>query len=299
MSKFCVIGHLTLDHIIRKSSVKKCMGGTAYYSSVTAKLLGWNSTLISKVGFDFPMEYLRDIELLGVDTSRIQRMDSPSTSFMLKYNGGRILKLISRCDEIYVDDVYNAIDDSTVVHLGPVAGEISLDVIDFVYENSKITSTDLQGFLRFFGFQGFVELVKPIFIDDILTCVDVIHCDLNEAYVCTGIKDPIKAAESLCSDYDLIVLLTIGEGGSYIAYDDSIFHIPSPVKHVVEETGAGDIYTAAFLFMYDFIDDPLKSAIFASSVTSIYIESGNILEIANKIKINTKMDSLKSLIKII
>ncbi|MEM0265332.1 MAG: PfkB family carbohydrate kinase, partial [Candidatus Methanomethylicia archaeon] len=75
---FYVIGHLTLDNIVRGVSFKKCMGGTAYYSSMVAKILGWNVGLISKVGFDFPREYLKNLESFGINMSRVKFEDIPS-----------------------------------------------------------------------------------------------------------------------------------------------------------------------------------------------------------------------------
>lgn len=298
LSDFCVVGHLTIDEIVRGENFKRTVGGTAYYSSVTAKVLGWSSRLISKVGFDFPSEYLESIRSFGIDVSRVFIEDFPSTSFLLKYNGDRILRLMGRCVDIYVDDVYNAIDENTIVHIGPVAGEVSMDVVKYIYGNSKLVSADLQGFLRFFDSMGFVKLVKPIFLDELFEHIDILHCDIEEAYVSTGIKDPFKAAKHISNKYDLIVLLTMGKDGMYLAYDNSIFHIPSNVQSVIEETGAGDICTSAFLYMYNLTGDPLTSALFSSSTTSIYIESGNIVELKDRAKVNAKINLIKDSMKI-
>jgi len=296
---FYVIGHLTLDNIVRGVSFKKCMGGTAYYSSMVAKILGWNVGLISKVGFDFPREYLKTLESFGINMSRVKFEDIPSTSFLLKYDGDRVIRIMGRCSDIHINDVLDVINENIIVHVGPVANEVSMDIVKYVYENSKLCSIDLQGFMRFFDSQGFIKLVKPIFIDELFEYTDVLHCDFLEAFVGTGILDSIKSAKYLSNKYGLIVLLTMGREGMYLAYDNLIYHIPSIVNSVIEETGAGDICTTAFLYMYDLSGDPLESAIFSSSLTSIYIESGNILEIGDKVKINAKMNLLKPLIRVV
>lgn len=296
---FCVIGHLTLDEIVRGLSFKRSVGGTAYYSSIVAKILGWNCMLISKVGFDFPREYLEFLESFGIDTSRVIFENISSTSFLLRYNGDRTIKLMGRCSDIHISDLGDMVNENVVVHIGPVAGEVSMNIVKYVHENSKLCSVDLQGFIRFFDSYGFIKLVRPIFIDELFEHTDFLHCDFVEASVVTGIIDPVKAARYLSNKYRLIVLLTMGREGMYLAYGDLIYHIPSIVDSVVEETGAGDICTTAFLYLYNLSGDLLKSAIFSSSLTSIYIESGNLLEIGNKAKINSKMDLLKPLVKVI
>jgi fructokinase len=176
----------------------------------------------------------------------------------------RFLSLKSRCEDIFIDDVREVVGDS-IIHVGSVIGEVSPEIVDYISSRARMVSIDLQGFLRFFDSKGSIKLVKPIFMDELLGRVDVVHCDGVEASVATGIKDPVEAGMHMCNTYNVIVLLTLGGEGSYIFHDGEAYHIPSIVKHVVEETGAGDIYTSAFLYRYSSTGKLLESAIYASS----------------------------------
>ena len=275
----------------------KRIGGTAYYSCISAKLLGWNCKLISKVGRDFPEDYLKHLNLIGLDISGVKFSDFPTTSFKLRYDDGkRFLSLKSRCEDIFIDDVREVVGDS-IIHVGSVIGEVSSEIVDYISSRARMVSIDLQGFLRFFDSEGSIKLVKPIFIDELLGRVDVVHCDGVEASMATGIKDPVEAGMYMCNTYNVIVLLTLGGEGGYIFHDGEAYHIPSIVKYVVEETGAGDIYTSAFLYRYSSTGKLLESAIYASSVTSVYVESGDIFRLGNLDLINLKMNELWKYVK--
>jgi len=273
------------------------IGGTAYYSCVSAKLLGWNCKLISKVGRDFPEDYLKHLNSIGLDISGVKFSDFPTTSFKLRYDDGkRFLSLKSRCEDIFIDDVREVVGDS-IIHVGSVIGEVSPEIVDYISSKARMVSIDLQGFLRFFDSEGSIKLVKPIFIDELLGRVDVVHCDGVEASMATGIKDPVEAGMYMCNTYNVIVLLTLGGEGSYIFHGGEAYHIPSIVKYVVEETGAGDIYTSAFLYRYSSTGKLLESTIYASSVTSVYVESGDIFRLGNLDLINLKMNELWKYVK--
>jgi len=288
-----VIGHLTIDEIFRGQELIRRIGGTAYYSSISAKILGWNCKLISKVGRDFPEDYLKYLNSIGLDVSRVKFSDFPSTSFILRYGDGRVLFLKSRCEDIFIDDVREAVSGDAVFHIGSVIGEVSPEIVNYISSSGvKMVSIDLQGFLRFFDSKGLIRLVKPIFIDELLSNVDLVHCDGVEASVATGIGNPVEAAMHMCNTYDVIVLLTLGGEGSYIFHHGEAHYIPSIVKCVEEETGAGDIYVSAFLYRYISSGRLLESAIYSSSVVSVYVESGDIFRLRDHNLIDSKMNEL-------
>jgi len=293
-----VIGHLTIDEIIRGGRFSRRIGGTAYYSCLSAKLLGWNCKLISKVGRDFPEDYLKHLNSIGLDISGVKFSDFPTTSFILRYDDGkRFLSLKSRCEDIFIDDVREVVGGNSIIHLGSVIGEVSPEIVDYISSRARMVSIDLQGFLRFFDSKGSIKLVKPIFMDELLGKVDVVHCDVVEASVATGIKDPVEAGMHICNTYNVIFLLTLGGEGSYIFHGGEAYHIPSIVKHVVEETGAGDIYTSTFLYRYASTGKLLESAIYASSVASVYVESGDLSRLRNIDLIISKMNGLRGYVR--
>ena len=67
-----------------------------------------------------------------------------------------------------------------------------------------------------------------------------------------------------------IVIITLGERGVFLGYkndDDFVFlSIPPDVKNVIDPTGCGDVFAAAFIIKYQETSDPIKSAKYANKI---------------------------------
>ncbi len=86
------------------------------------------------------------------------------------------------------------------------------------------------------------ELLKSI----IEEYVDVLIANENEAKAFTG-QEPEKAINILSKITD-IAIIKIGEKGSLIKNKDKLIKIPGFKVKAVDTTGAGDTYTAGFLY---------------------------------------------------
>ncbi|MEM1725327.1 MAG: hypothetical protein QXW71_06135, partial [Thermoplasmata archaeon] len=122
-SEISVVGHLTIDEIIYPSGEKRIApGGSSFYVSVVARLLDSSVKVYSKIGFDYPREYVEFLEKIGVDLSGVVReTSSKTTHYRIEYIGDeRNMYLLSKCSKI---DIPSKLD-SELVYLGPVALEI-------------------------------------------------------------------------------------------------------------------------------------------------------------------------------
>jgi sugar/nucleoside kinase (ribokinase family) len=78
--------------------------------------------------------------------------------------------------------------------------------------------------------------------------VSILFANDWEVFSYTG-QEPEKALKSIGKDVDILVV-KLGNRGSYIKKGDFVFSIPSyPVK-LEDPTGAGDLYAAGFLYSY-------------------------------------------------
>jgi len=78
--------------------------------------------------------------------------------------------------------------------------------------------------------------------------VDIIIANEDEARVYTGHTDEIGAINSLAENTH-IAALKIGERGSFISHEGKIIKVaPMGTNAVVDTTGAGDLWTAGFLY---------------------------------------------------
>lgn len=229
--------------------------------------------IASKVGGDFPDEYIIWLGRNGIDVKWIKRVpDSLTTRFLIDYRGeSRTLKLLSRCEEIRREDVAEV--RSKAVHFGSVANEITKEVVEFLTERSEVSSIDLQGFIRSFDPKGLVTL-KKLDRGEVVP-VDLLKCSDDELIAATGQNDLIKASWTLKKLGLRVILATRGDQGALVTYGDGCYEIPAyKPKRVLNPTGAGDVFIGSFIAEYLKGKDILWCASIASSSSSFSVEGG-------------------------
>lgn len=95
-----------------------------------------------------------------------------------------------------------------------------------------------------------VERHRADFLDLIRTSINIVFANETEIkalYKTQSFSGAIDAVRKDCP----IAVVTRSEKGSVIVKDGETIEVPAhPVKHVVDVTGAGDLYAAGFLFGY-------------------------------------------------
>ena len=270
------VGHFSIDHIrpLGTSTFKRVLGGSPAYVSFSARKLGAHVGVVSKVGADFPKTYIAMLKRGGIDLFGLERTEaSVTTSFALEYsNEKRKLLLKNRAPPISLEDVSLG-HNARAVHVGPIAGEISSEVVDALRTKTSLLSLDPQGFLRQFDAKGRTSLRKWK-ADGILEQVDVYKSSLREAKAVTG-KRGLKAAMETLGDIGIkIVIITLGGKGTDLLFDRTFhqIHAFSPRK-LVDPTGAGDVFAGAFLAEYLHRKDPLWCACVGSAASSFKVET--------------------------
>jgi sugar/nucleoside kinase (ribokinase family) len=252
---------------------KITLGGPPAYVSVAAARLGAKVSVISKVGNDFPNEYYEWLQNNGVYLSALKRVSNASTTrFIIEYKRRhRKLRLEARAPPILPTDIPNSVR-STIVHVAPIANEISSEVVEKLRKSAKILSLDPQGFLRSFDEEGNVHL-KTWLEPEALAKIDVFKSTLEEIRIMTGVKD-LKTAMTKIGDHGVkMVIVTRGVRGSTVFFDDNYYAIPAcKPKTVVDPTGAGDAYIGAFLAEYGQGKKILWCACVGSAAASFVIE---------------------------
>ena len=93
--------------------------------------------------------------------------------------------------------------------------------------------------------QEHLDFLKPFVRDN----VDILFANEEEAFAYTG-KAPIEAIEILSRDVELCVV-KIGSKGALIKTKDTFISVPAQqTDHVIDTTGAGDLFAAGFLHGY-------------------------------------------------
>lgn len=273
MFDLAVIGHFTIDQItVENARSKTMLGGSSTYVSLTAKRMGATVAAVSKVGKDFPDNYIAWLSRNGVNLAGLTRVDEPTTRFIVKYeNEARTLQLKSRCDSILPNDIPSSLR-ARAIHVGSVAGEISGETVSSVAEKAPLISLDPQGFIRRFNREGYAE-DKARLSGEVLKHVDVLKSSEKELQVAMGIDTAWKAAEAAAQHGPSTVILTRGSKGTLMLSDGARYEIPVCKPSLfVDPTGAGDAFIGAFMAEHARDEDPLWCAAIGSAASSFIVE---------------------------
>jgi sugar/nucleoside kinase (ribokinase family) len=279
-----VVGHLTLDTIIAKNgSSKSSLGGSPAYASLAAKRLGANVTIISKVGADFPEDYFAWLGRVGIDLTGLRRVPTaPTTRFILRYkNETRVLQLRARCEPILPEDLPRNLT-SKGVHVGPVAGEISVGTVRELAKATSIISFDPQGFVRSFDASGFTS--DRLHVDPrILRYVTVFKATESELKIAVDSDDAFVATSKVSRLGPQIVIVTKGMEGSIMILKEVRYFIPpGNPQSIVDLTGAGDVFIGGFMAEYVRGEDPMWCAAVGSAAASFKVEGVGPLSLGTK-----------------
>jgi len=252
------------------------MGGAVAYVSLISRYLESSVAVISKIGSDFPQSYLTQLSKAGVDVSNILKFkNEQSTSFTLTYNTDlsyRKLKLRKKGSPITVNDLPNSIN-AKILHVAPIDGEISYEVVRHLRGFCKYLSIDPQGITRQFDEKGKVTANSEI-DKQILQMADIYKSSSEEILVITGCSDLEYAIKDIHAMGPKIVIVTMGDQGSIISAHKIIHKIPAYKSHqTIDPTGAGDVFIGAFL--HEFLhneQDLVWCAYVGSAASSIAIE---------------------------
>ncbi len=243
-----VVGHLTRDKIITPSNRIEAPGGTVLYFGFTVQNLGLKTYIYSKLSGE-DSDLLKNV---GVNFTEIQlKFGSSTTRFVNIYEDENLSKRNQRIESL--GEPFSLIDikeipDSTLIHLGPLLNQdFDSEVLRFVVESDSFdyASLDLQGLVRR-NESGDVVNFSPDSLDD-LVGFDYLHCDDEEAKFITG-SDDLGDAVDILSSYADEVIVTMADDGSFVV-NDSIVKIPAfEPPELVDTTGCGDTYAAAYLY---------------------------------------------------
>ena len=235
--------------------------------------MGAKVAVVSRVGDDFPEEYLEWLRANGVGVSGLSKVrDAVSTRFALNYDRSweRKLRSVRRAPSILVGDVPEGFR-SRAVHVGPIAGEVSADVVLRLHRLCKVLSLDPQGFVRSFDKRGNVSL-KKWNAADVLSKVTVFKSTVKELGAVTGKSDLREAVREIAGCGVRVVIVTRGLMGSTLYCDGEVHEIPAYESRVVDPTGAGDLFVGGFLAEYLTTKDVVWCGCVGSAAASFVVE---------------------------
>ena len=311
--KILFIGHLAIDSVIRfKATRNPTLGGSVSYGSValscyTDKV---NIGIVSNLGSrNFNEELLDLLKLKKINLEGIKWFDSLNTNFVLDYQDhSRTLTLKSKSPNLRFDDFPDSYIESSpeILVLVPLCNEISYEYVKKITEvfPNAYFGIDVQGFIRKIDLNGNVSYI--IDQDLVRNLKKIIHL-VGDKIILKGSEiemklvsreqDLIKVMEYFKKfDNEGIYIMTLGESGSLLMKRGyKILKIPAfKSETVTDETGAGDVYLA--IFLYELFNsnrswESIKNAaLMASSAASFLIEKEGPLGCESKEKVLSRVN---------
>jgi sugar/nucleoside kinase (ribokinase family) len=255
---FLVIGHVAKD--LAGGGYR--LGGTAAYSALTARNLGRSVGVVTSAGPD--LELGRPLN--GIDLVCLPSL--VSTTFANVYGGEQRNQYINAVAErISEHSIPSEWIRTPVVHLGPIAGEFGEEMIG-LFPSSLVGLTP-QGWLREWDAQGRVSPKQWRRASEFLPRIDALI--VSE-------EDLQGQAGALRTSLELprVAVVTAGRDGATLHYEGETFHCAPRRTQVVDPTGAGDVFAAAFLVRLDETNDPHQAARFANVAASLSLERAGV-----------------------
>lgn len=255
---YLVIGHVCKD--LKPPGF--LIGGTATYSALTARNLGARVGVITSTGPDLQLrETLSGIKVLQVPAAETTAFDN------IYLDGIRRQVIHAVASPISSACIPPSWRRTNIVHLGPVAQELSPDLVEG-WGNALVALTP-QGWMRHWDSAGHIAPCHWEKAEQLLRAADVLI--LSEEDV-GGDWSQIEAL----ARWAKIMVVTSGWQGSTVFYQHEMRHFPARPVVEVDPTGAGDIFAAAYLIHLQETGDPWGSARFANCVASFSVEASGL-----------------------
>jgi len=301
LSELFIVGNIVIDTLIHSNgSITKNAGGPPSFFLNYFFTSGQNINVVSSNPVP-PNEYLN----LNDDIARFLTKSSNSlytctrdyTRFTLDYSSSsksRQLYLSAFAGEIDLEIIQRIPEKSTVI-LSPVFKEISTDFLRALESRTDLkTIIDPQGFFRVTGSDNRIAM-STSFDKVPLESFSVIKFSSEDisAVIRYNLDDFVIYIEKILNDYNKIIIISLGKKGAILFENGSIVHIPALSTNVVDETGAGDTFLAAFVDYLLPKGNTILAFKQASAVVSCFIESRGFHGLEDNKKITSRMENCR------
>jgi len=253
----------------------RVLSGCSTNSALAFGKLGGSVAIVGKIGTDYLDDFIKVTHMYGIKAYALPAKETGG--FYLRYldrhMSDRELVVLGIADKINLNEIPDEALEAKAIILGPILKEIDAN---FVRElRSKLDDVfilvDPQGLIREIK-GGKVVRVANKDVYDIIAITNITKPNEHEAEVLFPGASPEKVAKKIYQINRFAGIVTVAERGSYIAFQNGVYHIPAYRTIERDPTGCGDVYAGAFIYYYIRHEHPLESAAFASAIASFMVE---------------------------
>ncbi len=272
-----VIGTVAYDGLETPFGVReRILGGSATYIGLSASYLTKPVHLVSVVGEDFEQAHIDMLNRHHISTEGLEVMAGQKTFFWkgkyhLDMNSRDTLDTQLNVLEHFNPKVPDSAKNCDVLMLGNLVPAIQMSVVEQLTTRPKLVVMDTMNL--------WIENT-PEDLRKMLTKVDVLTVNDEEARQLSGEHNLVKAARAIRAMGPKILILKKGEHGALLfGENDEIFFAPAlPLADVVDPTGAGDTFAGGFVGYLDSVgdfsfDSMKRGLMYAATMASFCVEA--------------------------
>lgn len=250
----------------RYHTFRRQVGGTAAYAALTAHALGRKVGILTSTAPDIDLTALNGISIMNIpaeNSTTFKNVVTPS---------GRVQYIYHVARSLTADKIPAQWSTAPIVHLGPVAQEISADILDHIPDN--YIGITPQGWMRQWDAEGRVSPSAWLNAGTLLEKASAVVISMED----------VQGDESVISkmvDRVPILVVTEADLGARLYWNGDYRHFSPPCLDEIDATGAGDIFAASFFIRMHETRDPWESARFATQMASHSITRRGLESIPN------------------
>lgn len=278
-SDYLVIGHIARDVLPGGDGTA---GGTVTYSSLAAQKLGLQAAVVTACAPE-DEGLLAPLREAGV---WVHALPSPvTTTFSNTYDasGRRVQVIGGQARALGLDDVPEVWRTAGIAHLGPIAQELPPELARHL-SPGRLLGVTPQGWLRSWDEQGRVtQSAVPV--------APALMRLPGSAVLVLSIEDLGYSPVPLLSYVKLtkLTIVTRGVEPAHVYRHGTLTQAPAIPALVVDPTGAGDVFAAAFFVRYAETHDAAQAARFAHAAAACAIEGHGTSAIADRATVERRL----------
>jgi sugar/nucleoside kinase (ribokinase family) len=247
--EYLVIGHVT--HDLTPQGAR--LGGTAAYSALTARALGYRVGIVTASGPETSLAPLQDIPVVSLASPN-------STTFENIYTEhGRIQFLRAQATRIDLTLVPEIWRRTSIIHIGPLVHEVDA----FLPEgfSTGLLGLTPQGWMRKWDAEGRVSRTEWLKADFAMARAGAVIISREDV---DGDEELIEHM----SHQTRVLVVTESAAGAVLYWNGDRRRFRAPPINEVDPTGAGDVFAAAFFTRLFTTRDPWEATRFATLIAA-------------------------------
>lgn len=246
---YLVVGHVTEDITPAGSR----LGGTATFSALTARNLGLRVGVVTALAEKTDLAPLKGIPVICIPSK------SNTTFENIYEEDGRHQFVHHSAAPIPYDSIPDAWRKAAIVHLGPVARELDVEVPEQL--STGLLGLTPQGWMRTWDHAGRVSRHAWDQSGKLLPRAGAVVISREDV---GGDEEMIESM----AHQTHILAVTEGAAGSVLYWNGDRRRFRAPQVKTVDATGAGDIFAAALFTRLFSTRDPWEAARFATQLSA-------------------------------